>query len=647
MNSEWSQVATVKNFTFVFCFSPQKKLVCVSENCRMIERISVNNNSNSKINNRNRAERQDNSPNFQGRITDKAVDYAIKGIRACEKNPMINVAAIDLITAIGPRSIWESLTNLFAGFEAFRRESSGLIVNCMIPGFVALGAAKAVNKMVMGGNANLSSCWAGNDAIDTISDYYKNAESTQAYQDGMAKFNDAKKARVYATHYNMLNEASGIDGDARKVFGEISGANISETAEKLTNATFEEEKHLSFSERLKSMGRTVKGWFTKNKTVKAKSTIESAFEQTASQTHITENVKFGNGDKAVTSDLKSAMKNTTGVLKGFIADGVENPEQIEAFAKKAKKLVRVKSSIAMMIIIPLAASMQSINRWITTKMSGVKGAPIYDDYAKKDDTQKVEKSPEEIKADKKALIKQKFISVGSMVGVALLSMMKLPNKEMFKSIFEFKGQFPTMDQARAISTVTFGSRMAVADDKNELAEATTRDIVTFSSMYFLGDYAAKGYASYLENTKGVKLLNRTKQVDKDSNIFKKFGNWVVNTHLKSTDELVEDGVRSLEDMKHLRNKCQMVNLGSSLLILGLIVPVFTRLKTERNHKKELLAGMTSDNKTDKTAGNSKENVTIYQQHGNFKGLETFKNMRKDADKFSTFQSFKNCVESQN
>ena len=63
-----------------------------------------------------------------------------------------------------------------------------------------------------------------------------------------------------------------------------------------------------------------------------------------------------------------------------------------------------------------------------------------------------------------------------MVGVALLSMMKLPSWNMI----EFKGLFPTMDQARIISTTTFASRMAAADDKNELAEATTRDIIPLS-----------------------------------------------------------------------------------------------------------------------------------------------------------------------
>ena len=582
----------------------------------MIDRIRYNNYNNTKINNSVNKKQEKNSPSFGG-----FVDATVRGIQKCEKNPMLNVAIIDLATAIVPRSIWESFTNIFAGFEAFRRESSGLIVNCLLPGFVALGAAKAVNKAIMGKNADLSDCWAGKDSINTVSKYYNNAPETQAFQDGMAKFGDSAKARVYATHYNMLSDASGIDGNVRKTFSEIADIDISGSAEKLTNATFEQGEKVGFADRMKNM-------FKKGK----KSYVDEAFDEISSKTHITENVKFGKGKGAVVSDLKSEMKSTTTLLKGFVKDGVENSEQVAKFAKKAKRLVNTKGAIAMAIIIPVAASMQSINRWITSKMSGVKGAPIYDDYAKKE---KIVKTPEQEKADKKALIRQKFISVGSMVAVACLSMMKLPTPKNLKSILEFKGQFPTMDQARAISTVTFGSRMAVADDKNELAEATTRDIVTFSSMYFLGDYAAKGYASYLENKKGVKLLNREKPLDKGANVFKKIGNWVVKTHLKSTDELAADSVRSLEDMKHLRAKCQMVNLGSSLLVLGLLVPVFTRLKTEKNHKKELLAQNRGN-----CAAKSKDNVTISEENGNFDSLGVFKHLRTGVEKNATFQSFR-------
>lgn len=576
----------------------------------MISQVNRNNNVNNIQINNHRKNNKQASPNFQGGL----VDAAIKGLQHCEKNPMLNVAIIDLATAIIPRTIWESFTNVFAGFEAFRRESSGLIVNCLLPGFIALGAAKLANKAVMGGKADLSSCWAGNDSINTVSKYYENAHETDAYKEGMNKYNDAKKARVYATHYNILSDASGVDGDVRRQYKDIKGFDISSAAEKLTDATFEEPKKVSFKERLSNMFKS-----------KPKSLIQEAFESTAEGTHITENVSFGKGKHTVVTDLKSAMTDSTNLMKGFLKEGIETPEQMSKFAKNAKKLVRVKSGVAMAVIIPIAASMQYINRWLTTKMSGVKGAPIYSDYTAHKDAPK--KTPEQEKADKAALLKQKFISVGSMVGVACLSMMKLPTLSTLKKIVEFKGQFPTMDQARAISTVTFGSRMAVADDKNELAEATTRDLVTFSSMYFLGDYAAKGYASYLEHTKGVKLLNRTKPVQKDANIFKKLGNWIVNTHLKSTDELAADATRTIKDMRHMRTQCQAVNLGSSLLILGLLVPVFTRLKTQKNHKKELLAQQN---------GNNSGTTIAQQNHVDDKIKNTTTNIKSN----STFTAFK-------
>lgn len=99
-----------------------------------------------------------------------------------------------------------------------------------------------------------------------------------------------------------------------------------------------------------------------------------------------------------------------------------------------------------------------------------------------------------------------------MWGVAALSMlMDRPSLKMF----QFKNIFPTMDQARIISAATFSSRLAAAEDKNELHENTIRDIATFSSFYFLGDYAAKGIATFLEkhNKDGIKLINRLKDAN--------------------------------------------------------------------------------------------------------------------------------------
>lgn len=584
----------------------------------MIRQINSNLNPNIQLNNRktqakNQTKQNNNSPSFNGIGADIGASL-LKGVQHCEKNPMLNVAVIDLATAIIPRSIFESFTNLFAGFEALRRESSGLIINCLIPGFIALGAAKLVNKSIMGKNTDLSTCWAGKDGINTVANYYENAPTTEAYNAGLAKYSDPKKARVFATHYNILSSGVGVDGNQTKKFGEIAGLDIHSTAEKLTEATFEEKPKMSFMERMTNM-------FKK----KSPSHIDTAYEQTARATHITENIAFGHGENKFTSDLKSAMKNTSGLLKGLVKENAETPEQIASLAKRAKKLVNTKSGIAMAIILPLAASAQYINRWITKKTSGVDGAPIYNDFGKNEN--KIVKTPEQIKKDKQDLLKQKFISIGSMVGVACLSMMKLPTLSTLKNIFQFKGQFPTMDQARAISTVTFSSRMAVSEDKNDLAEATDRDIITFSSMYFLGDYAGKGYASHLENKEGVKLINRTKTVDKNANVFKKIGNWVVNSHLKSSDELVADATHSLEELKHMRTKCQMANLGSSLLILGAIVPFYTRMKTSKNHKKELELANSQQNNTLSFTSNkidTQQNLTKTHFTSNSKVFQTFK-----------------------
>ena len=289
------------------------------------------------------------------------------------------------------------------------------------------------------------------------------------------------------------------------------------------------------------------------------------------------------------------------------------------FAKQSKKLVRSKSLLGLAVVLPLAASMQFINRKITEKTSGIKGAPIYNDYGKENST-KIDESKK-----KEGLLKQKIISMTTMLSVGLLSMMKLPNMNML----EFKGIFPTMDQARLISTTTFMSRMAAADDKHELAEATGRDIVTFLSLYFLGDYAAKAAATMIQNKTGVRLLNDTKPLEKDANFFKKAWHWFKDVNIKSTKEVIsktEEELKSkglvpdakqkkiiekeLNKARGYRSACQVANFGVSLIILGLIVPIFLRKKTAKKHAEEikLAQNIVSSNQS---KSDSKENSMEY------------------------------------
>ena len=141
----------------------------------MISRISVEDrNVNSLHSTPQKKNNGSQNPNFKGGAVWNA---DLWGIQECEKNPMINVAVIDMLSAILPRTIVESMTNWFAGFEAFRRESSGLIVNCLIPSYVTLLAAIGLNKAIMPKNVDMANCWADSSLIERASEIYKKTSS--------------------------------------------------------------------------------------------------------------------------------------------------------------------------------------------------------------------------------------------------------------------------------------------------------------------------------------------------------------------------------------------------------------------------------------------------------------------------------------
>lgn len=515
------------------------------------------------------------NPSFKG----GAWALVLQGLQECEKNPMVNVAVVDLLSAILPRTIVESMTNWFAGFEAFRRESSGLIVNCLIPSFITLGVAKIINKFTMPKGTDMAGCWADSSLIEKAGEIYKKSSSTDKVKDTLKE---------------IIGNIEGFEGKTKVKFKDIL------TPEEL-------EKYATDLKELTKSSKSKKDF---NKAIKKIS------DDIVKKTHVYENIQVSGSGKAVkASNVKSLLEDTTKFFKEFQKAGSTT---IDDFARKGKKLVRSKSVLGLAIILPLAASMQYINRWITEKISGVKGAPIYDDFGK----EQSEEMEQVKQKSKEGLLKQKFISISSMVGVGLLSMMKMPSWNMF----EFKGLFPTMDQARIISTTTFASRMAAADDKNELAEATARDIATFASLYFLGDYAAKGAATVIENKTGIRLLNDTKPLEKDANIFKRFWHWMKDVNIKSSEEVVsktaeelkakgleataEQNAKIQKELKqavNLRSACQVASIGVSLLLLGIVIPIFTRKNTKKKHAEAIKQAQTN---TSSNADETNKNKTV-------------------------------------
>ena len=544
----------------------------------MINKVSVE--TNPRIINSKRARKNENKANQQNPNFKGLGGVLLTGMQACERMPMVNVAVIDMLSAILPRTIVESMTNWFAGFEAFRRESSGLVVNCLIPSLITLGIAKGINGGFMPKGIDMSECWADSSMIDKAKTYYMEASSPDKVKESLR---------------NIIADTEGFEGKNKFAFKDILSA---EDLEKYSN-------------KLAELSRSN----LKNRQINKE--VKKISAEIIDKTRIAENIKVaGKGGEVSASSVTTLLEDSVKFYKGLQKAG--DKITVEEFAKRSKNLVRTKSGLGLAVVLPLAISMQYINRWITGKLSGVKGAPIYDDFGK-NGKESIEDAPK----SKEGLLKQKIISISSMIGVSLLSMMKKPTLGML----EFKGMFPTMDQARIISTATFASRMAAADDKNELAEATVRDIATFSSLYFLGDYAAKAAATVIQNKTGIKLLNETKQLDKNANVFQKAWHWVKDINIKSSEEVVsaaEEGLKAKglkptaeqlniikKELKHatnLRSACQGTSIGVSLALLGIVIPIFTRKNTKKKHEQALkLAQESSQVTADKNE--TKESVT--------------------------------------
>lgn len=481
--------------------------------------------------------RQQNINNCQSFKGSGVLDIATKGLELCNKYPMVGVSFTDTVATNIPRTVVDLKTGIPAAMETFRRENSGLFVNCLMPSFIVLGVSKFLNKPIMGNmfkGVNMSSSWANGEALDKYVDVFKGVINPSS--------KSTSKDEIYSFFKNTISSLEGLDGNNWIKFSEkLPPDKLDEATSILTEAVYSSTKGKKFVKELLS---------------KASGIISQ-------NTHATNTLRFSGSNKIFGSNLSEILRDSTDVARKFTDDAVR--ANLDGFKAQATKLVNYKSILGLGIIIPIAMSMQSINRAITRHKYKQKGAPIYKDF-EKGGTYK-EMSP----AEKTKFFGQKLLATGASVGLALLSMMKKPTMKMF----QFKGMFPTVDQCRWIATATFVSRIFAAEDSNELRETTVRDMASFAGLYFLGDYAAKIAASIIEKKKpDVKLLNRVEVSKPDDSFFKKAGNWIKKTSLKSFDEV-------LPNAKNMRSVCEIASLGFSIISLGLILPAYNRRVTEK------------------------------------------------------------------
>ena len=469
------------------------------------------------------------NPAFKGPL-----EVLTKGLELCDKYPMVGVSVIDGSTAIVPRTLVDARTNGFMAAETFRRESMGLFINCLFPSFAVLGLAKAVQPMTMGKkfkHLDMASVWANEETLNKFSDIYKNTAGTT-------------EQRVAQYTHNLVNGLEGFEGSGGVQWKSFEGK-TGDAAKKLADLILQPK--VSKKETKKVLGEV--------------------FESLANSTKTTEVIRFKGDTKVFSSNLSETLRDAVALGRRF-KDNVVSDNMGE-FVKRGTKLINRKSLIGMAVLVPLAMSIQFINRAITKWHSGHEGAPIYKDFGKQ--------KPIKVQKDKKNLNLNKAIASAVMVGTTLLT-----NKNGFsKKMFQFKGLFPTLDQCRWIACATIVSRMLASDDNSELKETGIRDIATYLGLYALGDFVAKGTGTLIEKAKpGIKLLSRNAVENAPKNIFEKTKNWFGSTRLKTFAEVAPAA-------KPYRTLCQLAHLGSSMLVLGLAIPRYVRSCTERKEARML------------------------------------------------------------
>lgn len=454
-----------------------------------------------------------------------------KGLELCNKYPMVGVSVIDLGTAIGPRTAVDFVTtNAFAAAETGRKESMGLFMNCLIPSFVVLGLAKAVQPLTMGKefkHIDMASVWANEDTINKLSGIYKNTQGSM-------------EQRVGEFTKTIINNLEGFVGNSKNQWSSFEGK---------TGNTIQELTNLILSSNVPKK--------------ETKKTLGKIFDELAANTKTTEVIRFAGDKKAFSSNLSELLRDTVALGRRFKDNAVSN--NIGEFAKRSIKLVNRKSFLGMLILIPAAMSVQFINRAITKWRSGQDGAPIYKDFGKE--------SSVNIPKDRKNLKTNMIIASAAMLGATML----VTKGQFSKKLFQFKGLFPTVAQCCWIATGTILSRIWASDDNSELKETGIKDISTFVSLYGLGDVVAKTTGSLIEKAKpDIKLISRSNIAPK--NIFEAAKNWISTSKLKAFSEVSTSA-------KPYRSLCQLAHLGSSMIVLGLAIPRYVRYCTEKKEAK--------------------------------------------------------------
>jgi hypothetical protein len=429
-------------------------------------------------------------------------------------------------------------------------------------GVYAMGIGWLFGKMNNPDNLN-TTLNIGTSSMDTLKNAWKASnEKINFWEPGSDKRQVIKQ---YA--HNVLDMAQGLVGEKWLKFKEMDKKEISESIADLCQKSGLSRKALNTE-------------------------LEKIAEKSTNLLGASQSIKLEQNGEIVPTTMKMLIKNIYNMQKEFFTKVPS--ERLESAMENIKSITLKKSFLGIAMTITAGFAIQFLNRQITKMTTGSEAFVGLPDYEKNSKTKgkKHKKGSFELKIAKALSAASMLYLIGSTIAGTVnpvgIGKMLTKSGELAKKL-ELKGNFPSLNQLRAIYGCTIIGRIMAASDRNELRETNTRDFPGFISWLVLGGLVSKLTGQFI--SKGT-ILNGEKAAE-NSGWFKKMINFIGKRSLKTHSE-IKALKFDTEKERQLIGKLN-VSLGAGLLYsalaLGVMIPLINKYITNKIAKNEKIKNM--------------------------------------------------------
>lgn len=510
---------------------------------------------------------QNKQPAFKG--CDKFLNAAAKPLQAMDANPILAVVLLDIVTAILPNYLIDTFQrNVAQGLETLRREASGLIINCLLPGAAVLGVAWGMKNAVMGKefkDVPSHRVWASEDNItEGVATWKKAAGTTR--EEKIRNFVEHSFERIKPNDESLMVKGTPEEIEAAKKEAKTA---IKDLADEIIqgNGTYSSNK-----KRMKIDDKKLNSIYER---------LSRAYGQSKGVeiTRIADGAKPGS---TFSTGMKNYIRDTFSLARAF-EDNAVKTHGIDKYADKLKKLLKFKSYGTMAAVGALALSMQAINRKITEKSTGRKGYSGYKDL--NNDSAPTERSDKE----KKELFIGKMLATGASASIMAGMGTFAPG------MLNFAAPTTTMHQGRSLYLLTDMGRVNASYEKNELKDTLIRDTLIFLNLYVLGDFVQKGIMEgvqkYYKKNKNVdlNLFNEGQKPAENASTFAKIKYWMRGKSVKTFTEIEGTMAKNatVQTRKNILTASTLMSLSYSIGALGIFAPIMIARMTNKNREKQI------------------------------------------------------------